>query len=110
MGQIGEFVGRWPQEADGRADEKALEAVFDSMGRACVRHLVVVPHPFGLPARDRRVARRWLLRQAWVRWWKRDLVIMLTLVALGLAAALLILALHPSAEPVSDAVRIAAHS
>ena len=39
-----------------KADDKALEAVFESMGLACVHRLVSVPHPFGLAPRDRRVA------------------------------------------------------
>jgi hypothetical protein len=67
-----------------------------------------VPYPFGLPPRDRLVAQRWLWRRAWAQQWKRDVAIVLALVALGLAAALLILGLHPAAEPVSDAVRMAA--
>ena len=97
MGAIGE---RW-----GRADEKALEAVFESLGCACVQHLVAAPHPFGLPPRDRRAAQRWLMRRSWARQWKRDVATVLALVALGLAAVLVILALYPADGPVSDAVR-----
>ena len=105
VSEIGELVGLG---GDLRADDKALEVVFESLGRGCVRRLVAVPHPLGLPPRDRLVAQRWLWRRAWAQQWKRDVAIVLALVALGLAAALLILGLHPAAEPVSDAVRMAA--
>jgi hypothetical protein len=82
-------------------EDRALEAVFESLGRACVQHLVAVPHPLGLPPRDRLVAKRWLSRHLW----KRDLMIVLALVGVGLAAALVILSLGFSAEPSSDAVQ-----
>jgi hypothetical protein len=65
------------------------------MGQACVHRLVSVPHPFGLAPRDRRVAQRWLSRQAWARR-HRDLTIILTLVALGLATAFVFLGLYPA--------------
>jgi hypothetical protein len=113
--EIGELVRRWPGiRAPGiwdriryrdSADDKALEAVFESLGRVCVQHLVAVPHPFGLPPRDRLVAQRWLLRRAWARHWRQDLVIVLALVGLGLAAAFLILDFYPAATPASDAVQ-----
>jgi hypothetical protein len=86
------------------AQDKALEAVFDSLGRACVLHLVAVPHPFGLPPRDRLVAQRWLSRGS-VRQWTRDLAIVLGLVGLGLAGALVVLGLYGAPEPRSDAVQ-----
>lgn len=109
MGEIGELAGRWPAGGDHdlRADEKALEAVFASLGRGCVRHLVTVPHPFGLPPRDRLVAQRWLSREAWARQWKRDVTIVLLLVAVGLSATALFLSFSTAAQPRSDGVRIA---
>jgi hypothetical protein len=100
VGTIGELV------RSGRgAEEQALEAVFDSLGRACVQHLVAAPHPLGLPPRDRLVAERWLSRRSWTRHWRRDLLIVLVLVGLGLAASLLLISLAPAAEPLSDAVQ-----
>ena len=106
MGEIGELVRVWPRAWERvHPDEKALDAVFDSLGPACVHHLLTAPHPFGLPPRDRRVAERWLWRRTWARRWKRDLTITLAFVALGLAAALLILSFSPGAAPVSDAVQ-----
>ena len=45
------------------------------------------------------------MRRSWARKWKRDVATVLALVALGLAAALVILALYPAGGPVSDAVR-----
>jgi hypothetical protein len=82
-------------------EDRALEAVFESLGRVCVQHLVAVPHPLGLPPRDRLVAKRWLSRHIW----KRDLMIVLAFVAAGLAAALAILSLGFPAGPPSDAVQ-----
>ncbi len=87
------------------ADDKALEAVFESLGPACVHRLVAAPHPFGLPPRDRRAARRWLSRQTWPRRLTRDLSIVLGLVALGLAAALVVLSLYPAAAPAGEGLR-----
>jgi len=115
VGEIGELAGRSarpghtrpgdtrPGNKGIRADDKALEAVFESLGRVSVQHLVAVPHPFGLPPRDRRLAQRWLWRRAWARRWKRDLAILLVLVGLGLAAAFLILDFYPA--PAGDAVQ-----
>ena len=105
MGEIGTLVRLWPGSRDRRADDKALEAVFESLGRDCVHRLVAAPHPFGLPPRDRLCAERWLSRGTWTQHWKRDLTIVLTLVAIGLAAALLVLSLYPAHQPQSDAVR-----
>jgi hypothetical protein len=79
--------------------------VFESLGRACVLRLVAAPHPFGLPPKDRRAARRWLSRQTRPRRFRRDLSIVLSLVALGLAAALVVLSLYPAAGPAGDGVR-----
>jgi len=109
VGEIGQRT--WPGALSpgfwgrgGNAEDKALEAVFDSLGRACVLHLVAVPHPFGLPPRDRLVAQRWLSRGS-VRQWTRDLAIVLGLVGLGLAGALVLLSLSGAPEPRSDAVQ-----
>ena len=95
-------VGLWPSpncQLDDQAYDKVLEAVFESMGRACVYRLVSVPHPFGLAPRDRRVAQRWLSRRAWAQR-HRDLTTVLALVALGLgaflAAAFVFLGLYPA--------------
>jgi len=95
-------VGLWPSpncQLDDQADDKVLEAVFESMGRTCVHRLVSVPHPFGLAPRDRRVAQRWLSRRAWAQR-HRDLTTVLALVALGLgaflAAAFVFLGLYPA--------------
>ena len=112
MGEIGQTTGLATGLAIGLgarnrvagAEDKALEAVFDSLGRACVLHLVAVPHPFGLPPRDRLVAQRWLSRGR-VRQWQRDLAIVLGLVGLGLAGALVLLSLYGAVEPRSDAVQ-----
>ena len=98
MGQIGELAGGWPAARDRRADDM-LEAVFESLGPACVHRLIAAPHPFGLPPQDRRAAERWLSRRSWARRWKRDLTIVLLLVIAGLAAALLLLALTPVIFP-----------
>ena len=76
-----------------------LEAVFESLGPACVHRLIAAPHPFGLPPQDRRAAQRWLSRRSCARRWKRDLLTVLLLVAAGLAAALLLLALTPAILP-----------
>ena len=106
MGGIGELVRTGPRTRERvHPDEKALDSVFESLGPACVHHLLATPQPFGLPPQDRRVARRWLWRRIWERRWKRDLTITLALVALGLAAALMALSLSPATEPVSDAVQ-----
>ena len=116
MGEIGQTSGLASGLATGLAirlgartrvsggEDKALEAVFDSLGRACVLHLVAVPHPFGLPPRDRLVAQRWLSRGS-VRRWTRDLAIVLGRVGLGLAGALVLLSLSGAPEPRSDAVQ-----
>ncbi|HYJ34537.1 MAG TPA: hypothetical protein VEV64_00165 [Rhizomicrobium sp.] len=102
MSQELQAVGLWPSpncQLDDQADDKVLEAVFESMGRACVYRLVSVPHPFGLAPRDRRVAQRWLSRRAWAQR-HRDLTTVLALVALGLgaflAAAFVFLGLYPA--------------
>jgi hypothetical protein len=91
-------AGTWPGVfATGResvADDAALEAVFESLGQACVHRLLAVPHPFGLAPRDRRAAERWLSRRAWVQR-HHDLTIVLALVALGLAAGFVFLWLYP---------------
>jgi len=79
-----------------RTSEGELEAVFKSLGRASVLHLVSVPEPFGLPPPDRLVARRWLSRQAFARQFHRDMMIVLTLVAVGLALALAFLSVYPA--------------
>ena len=107
VGEIGELVRLRPgvRNPDIGTDERTLEAVFDSLGRACVHRLVAVPHPFGLPPRARLVAQRWLSRRNSARHWKRDLAIVRVLVALGLGAGLLFLGLDPVAEPVSDAIQ-----
>ena len=104
MGEVGNVVGL-VRGHDFRAEEKALEAVFESLGRACVQSLVAVPQPFGLRPRDRAVARRWLSRRGWARQWERDLVIVLAVIGLGLALALAVLGLHRDAMPISDAVQ-----
>jgi hypothetical protein len=88
----------------GHADTEALEAVFESLGRACVLRLVAAPHPFGLPPQDRRAAQRWLSRRSLGQRLRRDLSIVLSFVALGLAAALVVLSLYPMA-PQGDGVR-----
>ena len=104
MGEVGDLVGLI-RGRDFRAEEKALEAVFESLGRACVQSLVAVPHPFGLRPCDRAVARRWLSRRGWARQWERDVVIVLAVIGLGLAFALAVLSFHRDAMPISDAVQ-----
>jgi hypothetical protein len=108
VGEIGELVREWPGVRGRNAcADKALEAVFESLGRACVHRLVTAPHPFGLPPRDRLAAQRWLMRGTLRRNWarlRRDLTIVLALVAAGLAIGLLSLSLYPGAGPASDAV------
>jgi len=108
VGEIGQTIGLairlGVRNRVSGVEDKALEAVFDSLGRACVQHLVAVPHPFGLPPRDRLVAQRWLSRGS-VRQWTRDLAIVLGLVGLGLAGALVLLSLSGAPEPRSDAVQ-----
>lgn len=88
----------WPdifaQSETLRTSEGELEAVFKSLGRASVLHLVSVPEPFGLPPPDRLVARRWLSRQAFARQFHRDMMIVLTLVAAGLALALVVYSIY----------------
>jgi hypothetical protein len=104
---VGEVIERtWPGAwgRDGHADTAVLEAVFESLGPDCVHRLVAAPHPFGLPPQDRRAAQRWLSRQTWPHRFKRDLSIVLSLVALGLAAALVVLSLYPAA-PAGDGLR-----
>ena len=108
MGDIGERT--WPGVLlpgiwDRHPDNEALEAVFESLGRACVLRLVAAPHPFGLPPQDRRAAQRWLSRQTRPERLTRDLSIVLGLVALGLAAALVVLSLYPAAAPAGDDLR-----
>jgi hypothetical protein len=101
MSQELQAAGLWPAPYAPQLDatDKALEAVFESMGQACVHRLVSVPHPFGLAPRDRRVAQRWLSRRTWAQR-HRDITIVLALVALGLgallAAAFVFLGLYPS--------------
>ena len=100
MSQELQVAGLWPApyapncQSGDQATDKVLEAVFESMGQACVHRLVAVPHPFGLAPRDRRVAQRWLSRRAWAQR-HRDITIVLALVALGLAAAFVFLGLYP---------------
>lgn len=94
-----------PWGRGGHADTAALEAVFESLGPDCVHRLIAAPHPFGLPPQDRRAARRWLSRQTRPHRLKRDLSIVLSLVALGLAAALVVLSLYPAATPAGDGER-----
>lgn len=108
MGDIGGRTwpgGSWAGIWGRHPDNEALEAVFESLGRACVLRLVAAPHPFGLPPQDRRAAQRWLSRQTWPQRLRRDLSIVLGLVALGLAAALLVLSLYPTAAPAGDGMR-----
>jgi hypothetical protein len=97
VGEIGQrtWPGLWGRGS--HADDQGLEAVFESLGRSCVHRLVAAPHPFGLPPKDRRAAQRWLSRQTWPQRLRRDLSIILGLVALGLAAALVVLSLYPTA-------------
>jgi hypothetical protein len=113
---IQEPQAAWPDffahELRSPADDKALDAVFASLGRVAVHRLVSVPHPFGLPPQDRLAARRWLSRQASTRQRDRDLTILLAFVALGLALAIAALSLYPAIWPcrqaragISDAVR-----
>lgn len=115
VGESGErtWPGAGPWGRGGHADTEALEAVFESLGQACVLRLVAAPHPFGLPPQDRRAAQRWLSRRTLGQRLRRDLSIVLSLVALGLAAALVALSLHPAAAPdgvrKSTAAMIAAH-
>jgi len=109
VGEIGGLVRVWPggRGRDACADDKALEAVFESLGGACVHRLVAAPHPFGLPPRDRVAAQRWLMRRALRRSGarlRRDLTIVLVLIAAGLVIGLLGLSLYPGAGPASDAV------
>ena len=108
VGEIGQRT--WPAAPggwgrSGHDDDKALEAVFESLGRACVHRLVAAPHPFGLPPQDRRAAKRWLSRQTLGQRLKRDLSIVLSLVASGLAAALLVLGLYAMAASTGDGLR-----
>jgi hypothetical protein len=102
VGEVGNVFGL-VRGRDFRADDRALEAVFDSLGQACVQSLVSVPHPFGLRPQDRAVARRWLSRRA--RQWQRDLVIVLAVIGFGLAIALLVLSFPSGAGSGSDAVQ-----
>jgi hypothetical protein len=103
MSQELQAAGLWPApyapNCQLDATDKALEAVFESMGQACVHRLVSVPHPFGLAPRDRRVAQRWLSRRTWAQR-HRDITVVLALVALGLgallAAAFVFLGLYPA--------------
>lgn len=96
MSRETQAAGLWPglYAPEREADDKSLEAVFESLGHASVCRLVSVPHPFGLAPRDRRAAKRWLSRRAWAQR-HRDLTIILALVALGLTAALVFLAFYP---------------
>jgi hypothetical protein len=104
VGEVGDLVGL-VRGRDFRAEDKALEAVFESLGRACVQSLVAVPQPFGLRPCDRAVARRWLSRRGWTRKWKRELMIVLVVISLGLALALAVLSFHRDVLPISDAVQ-----
>jgi hypothetical protein len=81
-------AGTWPDFFAHKTDDKALEEVFASLGRACVYRLVSVPHPFGLPPNDRLAAERWLSRRASMRQRERELTTILAIVALGLALGL----------------------
>lgn len=91
-----QVAGFWPglYAPQREADDKSLEAVFESLGPACVCRLVSVPQPLGLAPRDRRAAQRWLSRRVWAQR-HRDLTIILALVAVGLAAAFFLLTLYP---------------
>jgi hypothetical protein len=104
VSEVGDVVGL-VRGREFHTEERALEAVFESLGRACVQSLVAAPHPFGLRPCDREVARRWLSRGGWSRQWQRDLVIVLAVVGLGLAIAFIVLGVQRSAGPVSDAVQ-----
>jgi len=115
VGEIGQRT--WPGALSpgfwgrgGNAEDKALEAVFESLGRTCVHRLVAAPHPFGLPPQDKRAAQRWLSRRSWGKRLRRDLRIVLSLVAVGLAAALVVLSLYPMAAPAGDGSRKSAAS
>jgi hypothetical protein len=93
---VSQESGVWPGSAafvsTRLADDKALEAVFESMGQDSVHRLVSVPHPFGLVPQDRRAAQRWLSRQVRAQR-HRELTIVLSIVAAGLAAAIVLLGL-----------------
>jgi len=109
VGEVGDVVGL-VRGHEFRADDTALEAVFESLGRACVQSLVSVPHPFGLRPQDRAVAKRWLSRRSWAWQWQRDVVVVLAVIGLGLAVALLVLGFRSGAGPVSDAIQHSAPS
>jgi hypothetical protein len=105
-------VGIWPDFFARRADDKALEDVFASLGRASVRHLVSAPHPFGLPPDDRLAAMRWLSRRTATRQRECDLTTALAtvlgIVALGLALGIALLSISPAESRLpgpSDGVR-----
>ena len=105
-------AGIWPDFFARRADDKALEEVFASLGRASVHHLVSAPHPFGLPPDDRLAAMRWLSRATSRRERECDLATALAtvlgIVALGLALGIALLGISPAESRLpgpSDGVR-----
>jgi hypothetical protein len=100
--------GTWPDFFAHKTDDKALEEVFASLGRASVYRLVSVPHPFGLPPNDRLAAKRWLSRRASMRQRERELTTILAIVALGLALGIALLSISPAQSRLpgpSDGVR-----
>jgi hypothetical protein len=108
---IPETAGTWPDFFAHGTDDKALEEVFASLGRACVCHLVSAPHPFGLPLNDRQAAMRWLSRRRAARRERKltsALATILAIVALGLALGIALLSISPAESRLpgpSDGVR-----
>ena len=105
-------AGIWSDFFARRADDKTLEDVFASLGRASVRHLVSAPDPFGLPPDDRLAAMRWLSHRAASRQREYDLTTALAtvlgIVALGLALGIALLGISPAESRLpgpSDGVR-----
>jgi hypothetical protein len=86
-------------------DENTLESVFESLGPEAVCYLVSVPHPYGLRQEDGLAAARWLARGTLTSNRSRDFTIVLTLVALGLAAVLAVLTIISAIWPPNAAPR-----
>jgi hypothetical protein len=86
-------------------DENTLESFFESLGPEAVCHLVSMPHPYGLRQEDGLAAARWLTRGTLTSNRSREITIVLTLVALGLAAALAILTIISAIWPPNTASR-----